>query len=400
MKFGIRHIIPILLAVSSLGSAMDFGMVGAFKSEGRRHNQKVLDKTNGTVSATGPVMSTIAGDGIAEYSGDSGQSPSARLNCPAALAIDSAGNIYIADKGNNCVRKIIRETGTIYTIAGSGVEGFSGDGGPAPSAKLWYPAGVAISSSGDIYIADSGNNRIRKVDGVTGIISSVAGTGLAGLDIKQPEDPDLQAATSKLNKPVGVAVDGAGNVYIADSGNHQVRRITVATGLISKVAGNVASGYSGDGGLAVNYSLNVPTGVAVDKDGNIYIADSGNNRIRKVAAATGIITTVAGSGVQDFSGDGGLAVSAGLNTPYSLFIDPAGNIYFSDYQNQRIRKVSATTGGISTIAGSGSRGYSGDGGLAVSAWLNYPAGVVVDSPGNIYIADYGNHRVRKVVINP
>ena len=280
---------------------------------------------------------------------------------------------------------------TISTVAGNGTAGFSGDGGPATSAEMDNPTGVAVDSSGNIYFADPDNQRIRKVTASTGHMSTVAGNGTYGFS------GDGGAATSaELKNPDAVAVDSSGNVYIADSFSNRVRKVTVSTGVITTVAGSGTAGYSGDGSAATSAELNFPTGVAVDSSGNIYIADIDNYVIRKVTASTGVISRVAGNGTAGFSGDSGLAISAELSTPAGVAVDTSGNIYIGDYRNERIRKVTASTGNITTVAGNGTEGFSGDGGAATSAELNYPESVAVDTSGNFYIGDYGNLRIRKV----
>jgi len=334
------------------------------------------------------IISTLAGDGTAGSSGDGGVATSAQLNLPNGVAVDSSGNLYIADRYNDRIRKVT-SGGLISTEAGTNAFGYSGDGGPATSAQLNYPAGVAVDSSGNLYIADRDNDRIRKVTS-GGIISTVAGTGAWGYS------GDGGAATdAQLYAPRGVAVDSSGNLYIADFDNHRIRKVT-SSGIISTMAGTGAFGYSGDGGAATSAQLDSPTGIAVDSSGNLYIADLFNHRIRKVTS--GIISTVAGTGAQGYSGDGGAATSAQLNRPYGVAVDSSGNLYIADRDNHRIRKV--TSGIISTVAGTGVASYSGDGGAATSAQLNYPYGVAVDSSGNLYIADRSNHRIRKITPAP
>jgi trimeric autotransporter adhesin len=217
----------------------------------------------------------------------------------------------------------------------------------------------------------------------------VAGTGSYGYS----GDGGI-ATSAKLSYPGGVAIDASGNIYIVDTGNSRIRMVTKSTGIISTVAGTGSYGYRGDGGIATSASLNFPRGVAIDASGNLYIADTDNNRIRMVTKSTGIISTVAGTGSSGYSGDGGLATSAALNYPRGVAIDASANIYIADFYNYRIRMVTKSTGIISTVAGTGSSGYSGDGGLATSAALNYPYGVAIDASGNIYIADTHNHRIR------
>lgn len=303
-------------------------------------------------------------------------------------------DFYISDMGNVRVRKVEADTGIITTVAGNGTSSFSGDGGAATSASLGSATdcGQALDSSGNIYISDTANNRIRKVTAATGIITTIAGTGTSSFS----GDGGL-ATSATLSGPEGVGVDSNGNIYIADKFNAAIRKVTVATGIITTVAGIGASGgFSGDGGLATSAELATPECVRFDSSDNMYIADYGNWRIRKVTAATGIITTVAGNGTQGYSGDGGAATSASLDTAVSIAADLSGNLYIADWNNNRIRKVAAATGIITTVAGTGTAGGAGDGGLATSAQLDGPADVAVDSSGNLYIADNGNDRIRKV----
>jgi trimeric autotransporter adhesin len=338
------------------------------------------------------IISTVAGTDSDGYSGDGGLATSAALEEPYGVAIDASGNIYIADSRNNRIRMVTKSTGIISTVAGIGFYGYSGDGGLATSAALYYPHGVTVDVSGNIYIADTFNHRIRMVTKSTGIISTVAGTGYG-----YRGDGGL-ATSAALKDTRGVAVDASGNIYIADTYNNRIRMVTKSTGIISTVAGNGFHGYSGDGGLATSVALKYPYGVTVDGSGNIYIADSRNNRIRMVTKSTGIISTVAGDGSNSYSGDGGLATSAKLAYPYGVAIDASGNIYIADTGNHRIRMVTKSTGIISTVAGDGSDGYRGDGGLATSAGLFHPKDLTIDGSGNIYIADTGNKRIRMVLL--
>lgn len=340
-----------------------------------------------TVNTPAPLavynISTYAGTGTLGFSGDGGAASSAQFSYPYAVAVTSAGTVYVADQVNNRIRKIT-STGIISTIAGNGTYG---NGGAATAATLANPQGVAVDAAGNVYVADYGNNRIRKIS-TTGIITNFAGSG-TGID-------GSAATAADIYHPAAVAVDASGNVYIAETGNHRVRKVNTS-GIISSVAGTGVSGYSGDAGAATAAKLSSPYGVTVDASGNIYIADLGNNRIRKVSG--GIITTVAGTGVAGFSGDGGAATSANINTPYGMTLDASGNMYICDYNNFRIRRVSAT-GTISTIAGTGNPLYGGDGGMATAADLNRPTGIAVDASGNIYIADNNNQRVRKLCVLP
>lgn len=301
---------------------------------------------------------------------------------PEAIALDKNDNVFFTDISENIVLRLDATTGVLTLVAGNGTPGFSGDEGPAVSAQLDQPYGIAVDSAGDVYIADTNNHRIRKVSG--GVISTVAGSvgGFGG--------DNGPAVSALLNVPRSIAVDAAGDLYIADSSNFRIRKIS--NGVITTVAGNGTKGFSGDNGQATSAQLNSPSGVAIDGVGDLYIADSGNNRIRKVAG--GVIATVAGNGNQDFSGDSGLASSAELNAPGGVAVDSAGNLYIVDVNNNRIRKVS--NGTITTVAGNGTQGPGGDSGQAAGAQLFLPEAIAVDSAGNLFIADDFNQRVRKV----
>jgi sugar lactone lactonase YvrE len=369
-----------------------------------------LDAVTGTVTLE-------AGNGTPGYTGDNGPATSAQLRLPAGVATDAAGNLYIADTGNNCVRMISNgtittvvgglnqpagvavdasgnlyiadtydhrilkvATGVITKVAGGAMAGFGGDNGPATSALLDYPSSVAVDGAGNLYIADSGNGRIRKVS--NGTITTVAGNGIADHGC---------ASVSELGPPGGIAVDTAGNLYIADGSNNCVRKLSGS--MLTAVAGNGTAGFSGDTGLATSAELQGPTGVAVDLAGNVYVADQANRRIRKVSA--GVITTVAGNG--SLVGENGPATSAQLYMPSATAVDSAGNLYIADTDNQVIRRVS--NGVVTTVAGNGTYGYSGDGGPATSAQLYNPMGVAVDAAGDLYIASNGVRKVSNGVIS-
>ena len=452
------------------------------------YNHRIRKVSNG-------VITTVAGDGegcvlacCSVYGGDNGPAALAKLAFPMGVTVGPSGDLYIADTNNSRIRKV--SNGVITTVAGNGAtvqpngspmtsSTPNGDGGAAVDAQLFYPEGVAVAANGDLYIADTDDYRIRKV--TNGIITTIAGTGYgAGFlmesvpalkaTLDAPSSVALDAAGNlyiadqynsrirmlsngtistvgigALTYPQGIALDPAGNLYIADTGDHMV--LEFASGRVSIMAGGNGAGYSGDNGPAAGAMLNGPQGVAVDGEGSVYIVDSLNMRVRKVTNGTiataagngacgfgdnrpatgptlcfpsgaaadsagnfyvgdnfanrvykvtnGQIATVAGSTVTGaYAGDGGLAISAELNMPYAVAADATGEIYLADFGNNRVRRVS--NGVISTVAGDGSTGYSGDGGLATAAGLKQPSGVAVDQAGNLYIADSGNNRIRKV----
>ncbi|MFE4217160.1 RICIN domain-containing protein [Streptomyces sp. NPDC056844] len=340
--------------------------------------------TDGEDSA--PPISTVAGTGGAGAEGDGGPAVSAQVNRPIGIAMDRTGTLYVADYWGHRVRKITTD-GRISTIAGTGVGTFGGDGGPAVRAQLKNPCGVAVDSAGNVYIADSENYRVRKVtpDGNIGTVVGASSSTTSG-------DSGL-ATAARLNRPTGVAVDSDGVLYIADYGGHRVRKIGT-DGKISTFAGTGSGTFGGDGGQAVSAQLRSPYGVAVDGEGNLYIADRGNHRVRKVTP-DGNISTIAGTVSSGFSGDGGQAASAKLDNPFSVVVDSTGALYIADYGNHAVRKVTAD-GVISTVAGIGTGGIDGDNGPAAAAQLKNPAGVAVDCVDTLYIADHNNNRVRKV----
>ncbi len=338
------------------------------------------------VSAQPGIITTVAGTGVSGFSGDGGAATMAKISRPVSVSVDGSGNIFFVDQDNQRIRKV-DAAGIITTVAGTGVAGFNGDNISATTAQLQNPRGVFVDGSGNIFIADGDNQRIRKVD-AGGIITTVAGTGVSGFS-----GDGGPATVAKLNNPYAVSVDGSGNIFIVDGDNQRIRKVD-AGGTITTVAGTGVSGFSGDGGPATAAKLDGPYDVSVDGSGNIFIADRTNQRIRKVDAG-GSITTVAGTGVSGFSGDGGPATAAKLKFSTGVFVDGSGNIFIADILNQRIRKVDAG-GTITTVAGTGVRGFSGDGGAATAAQLANPIAVAVDGSGNIFIADQRNRCIRKV----
>ena len=348
------------------------------------------------VDTTTGIIDTIAGTGNSGYTGDNGPAVEARLDKPQGVFVDSSENIYIADTENHVIRKVDATTREITTVAGNGSHGYSGDNGPATQAQLDKPSAVFVDALENIYIADTENHVIRKVDGETGIITTVAGNGSGGYS-----GDTFQATLASLKKPLGVFVDSSNNIYIADTENHVIRKVDGGTNIITTVAGDGDHGYLGDDGPATSAKLDKPSGVVVDSLGNIYIADTENHRIRMVYddAGTMTITTVAGNGSGDYSGDGDQAILASLKKPKTVWLDEIGNLLIADTENSRIRKVSVTTKDITTAAGNGSEGYSGDYGLAIDASLKKPQGVCAyesPAPAYLFIADPSNYRIRKV----
>ena len=329
------------------------------------------------------TITTVAGNGTAGYSGDGGPATSAELNGPRGVTEDIFGNLYIAEYYGQRVRKVATN-GIITTLAGNGIQGFSGDGGPATSAELNGPYRVTVDLAGNVYIPDSGNSRIRKVS-PDGTITTIVGNGGVG------RGGDGGAATNAtLNYPEAVAFDPAGNYYIADEAANVIRKVD-PSGTITTAVGTGTGAYTGDGGPATSATLDGPVGVQVNSAGILYISDQGNNVIRQVN--NGIISTLAGTGVFGFGGDGGPAIDAEFGYPASIGLDAAGNLYIPDVNNNRIRVV-FTDGTIQSVAGNGVEGYGGDGGPALDAAINVPRSVSVAPNGNVYIGDFGNNRVR------
>jgi len=342
------------------------------------------------VDAATRIITTVAGNGRQDFCGDGGPATGACLNNATDVALDAEGNLFIADTGNSRIRRVDAATQIITTVAGDGSFVFCGDGGPATSACLSGPYGVALDAGGNLLVADTGNNRIRSIDGA-GIIATSAGNGSQSFC----GDGDA-AVTACLGGPFGIAFESGGDLLIADRENHRIRRIDAASGIISTVAGNGAPGFCGDGGPATSACLNFPSAIAINADGNLFIADTPNHRVRQVDAQTGIITTVAGNGRPGFCGDGGPGVDGCLTNPKGVAVDAGGNLFIADSDNNRIRRLDAATAIISTSAGGGPHSFCGDGGPATSACLSQPIGLALDTNGNLFIADFYNARVRRV----
>jgi uncharacterized protein (TIGR03437 family) len=387
-------------------------------------NVYIADTGDNTIRivTTDGVINRFAGDSFPGFFADGQAATTGEVHTPSDVAVDSSGNVYIADTANARIRKVTTD-GLINTIAGNTSIGYSGDSGAATSANLTAPMSIALDSSGNLFFVDNGVSRIRKVD-TKGIITTLAGNGTPGFG-GDGSDP----TKAQLNFPTGIAIDGSGNLYVADSSNLRLRKI--AGGSISTVAGNGLLSYSGDGGPGIAAQLNGPQGVAADKSGNLFIADTGNNAVRQVAKGGGITTFVgngtAGSGGNQLSGPQGVAADASGNvyitdtqnarvqkvagggastlaggsnfyTPVGGAVDATGNVYVADLNSNVVRVISPS-GSVSTLAGTGNAGFSGDGGPAASAQLNSPQAVAVDGAGNIYIADTGNYRIREVTLD-
>ena len=336
------------------------------------------------------IIVTIAGKDTGGFSGDGGPAIAAKLYFPVAIASDRSGNLYIADVANNRIRRIDGISKIITTIAGNDSAGYNSDGIVATASELFFPTDVFLDTAQNIYIADALNNRVRKISATTGIISTIAGTGVAGYS-----GDNGPAINAELHEPSGVCVDKFGNVYIADYLNNVIRKITVGTNVITTVAGNDTVGYLGDMSLAIHAEFSGPVKVLTDGFANLYVSDQWNSAIRKVDISTGIITTIAGDGTAGYIGNGGPATNAELDRPGGMYFDKENNLYFAEFGNAVIRRIEFSTQIISTVAGDATLGYSGDGGPATNAQI-IPGGVCFDNEGSLLIADYDNHTIRKV----
>jgi sugar lactone lactonase YvrE len=375
------------------GPALDASLVAQAIALDSAGNLFIAERTNMLVRRVGRdgIINTVAGGGAYRFSGDGGPAQDAVFNLPFGITLDSQGSLYIADTANCRVRRVSAD-GTIATLAGNGTPGYSGDSGPATAASLMYPWDVKVDASGNVYIADEGNHVIRKVT-PDGTITTFAGTGSIGSD-----GDDGPATQATFYSPVALAIDAQGNLYIADYGSNVVRKVGT-NGMISTFAGVCCfPGYGGDGGPATSAGLNTPSGLAFDQAGNLYIVETDGAALRRVSL-DGTMSTVAGNGVNEYLGDGGAATNAALAFPAGVAVDSNNNIYIADTGNNRVRRVNAA-GIITTIAGNGLQGSSGDGGPATRAAFQGPYALAVDPQNNLYVSDAGNGRIRLIPAVP
>ncbi|OJJ19190.1 hypothetical protein BKI52_20475 [marine bacterium AO1-C] len=401
---GVTGIITTIAGTGNNGFSGDGGLATAAQLSqiygitlDTQHNIYIADRSNRRIrkiDANTGIITTIAGNGNSSFAGDGGLATAAQISSPDGVVVDAAGNVYIADNGNARIRKVDATTGIMSTIMGNGGSGFTGEGGAATAAGA-EPYRMALDPQGDIYFTDDHYTYVGKVEASTGFLIRVAGNGSSGYTSGYWGDGGL-ATSAGLASPRGITRDAVGNLYIADMSNHRVRKIDANTGIITTIAGTGTSGFSGDGGSATSAQLKNPAGLVLDATGNLFITDAGNSRIRKIDANTGIITTIAGDGTFGFAGDGGLATAAKFNGLNGIALDASDNLYLTDAFNYRIRKINLTTGVITTVAGDGVRRFGGDGGPATAASFNVPEGLVIDNSGNLYIADQYNNRVRKI----
>lgn len=346
------------------------------------------------VTVRAQIVSTFAGNGTNANTGDGGTASAAGIYNPFSIVFDRHGNCYMSSRAGHKIRKI-ESSGLIATIAGTGVQGYNGDGGLADTSKLQQPMGITVDTIGNLYIADILNNRVRKIDVSTGIITTIAGTGTAGFS----GDGGL-ATSAQLRSPNHLCFDKAGNLYIIDQDNYRIRKINLF-GIISTVVGTGVSGNNGDGGLAVNAQINLPFSITTDDSQNLFLADysGASNCIRKVDISTGIISKYAGTGSHLYNGEGLPALAANI-TVVDIEFDKYGNLFFSDRVNHRVRKIDKQTSQVNTVAGDGSEMHGGDGGIATSAQLYHVSGITFDSCNNLYICEGDQGRIRKVDFNP
>jgi streptogramin lyase len=338
------------------------------------------------------IIATAVGTGEKGYSGDGGPAARALLNGPFDVGFDPDGNLFFSDTFNHCVRRVDAHTNVIRTVAGCGEPGYSGDGGPATRARLNEPYGIAVDRAGNVYVADRHNHCVRRIDAASGIVTTFAGNGSAKFS-----GDDGAAARAGMVEPNGLALDpGQDRLFIADVADHRVRVVDLASGIIWTFAGNGEAEHSGDGRSATMAGIHGARAVKVAADGTVYILERQGSTLRALDPSTGIITTVAGTGAKAYAGDNGPALAAAFNAPKELAIDRAGNLLIVDTENHAIRQIDIHTRRVVTIAGSGRQGGGGDGGPALAASLDRPHGAAVAADGSIYIGDTNNNRIRRV----
>lgn len=377
---------PLKMALALLASCAGVALAAFAPDSAAGGETRPTARTGDSSPASHP-----GGLSQADSIGDGGPATEAVLVAPEGVAVDGAGNIYVSERAGHRVRRVDARSGLIATFAGTGRRESSGDGGPAAAAGVALPTDLALDAAGNLYIAEPAANRVRRVDAATGRIETFAGTGERGFS-----GDGGPAAEAALNAPFGVSVDGRGDVYIADTDNQRIRRVDAETGVIRTVAGNGEWGFAGDDGPATDASLARPHRTVVDAEGHLFIGDSFNHRIRRVDAATGVIRTIAGTGRMGASGDGGPATEATLTYSGGLALDGAGGLVYTDLASHRIRRIDLTTGVIATVAGSGRWDFGGDGGPALEAHFHLPGAIVVTPAGDLVFADKWNGRVRRV----
>jgi DNA-binding beta-propeller fold protein YncE len=339
------------------------------------------------------IITTAAGTGEKGYAGDGGPAARAQLNGPVDVGFDSAGNLYFSDTFNHCVRRVDARNNVIVTVAGCGEPGYSGDGGPAIHARFNEPYGIAVDKSGNVYVADRHNHCVRRVDAASGNVTTFAGTGSSGFS-----GDDGPAARAGMVEPNGLALDpGQTRLFVADVADHRLRVVDLASGTIWTFAGTGEAEHSGDGGPATKAGIYGARAVKIAADGTVYILERQGSTLRAVDPRTGIVTTIAGTGLRSYTGDNGPALAATFDAPKELAIDRDGNLLIVDTENHAIRRIDLRSRTVVTIAGNGRQGGEGDGGPAVAASLDRPHGAAVAPDGSIYIGDTNNHRVRRLV---
>jgi sugar lactone lactonase YvrE len=343
------------------------------------------------MAPSGWMISTAVGTGERGFAGDGGPAALSRLDGPFDVGFDPAGNLYFADTFNHRIRRVDVRTGVIATVAGNGAAGYAGDGGPATEASLNEPYGIAIDRAGDVYVADRHNHCVRRIDRVSGVIATVVGNGSAGF-----AGDGGPAAAARLVEPNGLALDAAQRrLFVADVGDHRVRVVDLVSGRIATFAGTGEAVHSGDGGPAAAAGVFGARAVEVAADGRVFILERQGSSLRVVDPASAVIATVAGTGARGYGGDGGPAREAVFDAPKELALGPGGDILIVDTENHALRRIDAKSGMVETIAG-GRKGVGGDGGPAVAAGLGRPHGAAVGPDGAIYIGDTENHRIRRL----